>query len=269
MTTGCTTERRRNFIVLIDNSASVPGEVLQQYVASIQHDILPYMGKNDKLTVQFIDRCSESIARRIYTINLADMDFEKKTDGINHAADSAQARLECYITQTAGAQLSAAVFREREKRRGCGNFTNIVNAISEAKELLDTSTNYDSKLAELLNYTKGDDNYKYETAIVIYSDMINENPDYTLDLTAFGRVTTDAVRDKVRELKRVNEIPALSSVKVLVYGATSTKQAGVSADRQVENVRYFWQLFFKEAGADLVSYGYDTEIELKGYLAAR
>ena len=197
------------------------------------------------------------------------MNFDNKKDGINHAADSAQARLQLYITKTASEQLAAAVFGEREKRKGCGNFTNIVNAISEAKEFLDTSTNYDSKLAELLNYTKGDDNYKYETAIVIYSDMINENPEHTLDLTAFGRVTTDAVRDKVRELKRENKMPALSSVKVLVYGATSTKQAGVSADRQVENVRYFWQLFFKEAGADLVSYGYDTEIELKGYLAAR
>ena len=53
----------------------------------------------------------------------------------------------------------------------------------------------------------------------------------------------------------------------MVYGASSTKEAGAFGGKQIENVKLFWDLFFKSAGADVKGYGYDTELELKNYLA--
>ena len=49
--TGCDTTKRKCFLVLIDNSASVPEVVMQRYIRTIQETILPNMGEKDKLIV--------------------------------------------------------------------------------------------------------------------------------------------------------------------------------------------------------------------------
>ena len=103
--------------------------------------------------------------------------------------------------------------------------------------------------------------------MVIFSDMVNENPEKTCDFTTFGKVKEEAVTNKISELKEADKIPNLTGIKVFVYGATNTKNAGVFANKQIENVRLFWELFFKSAGGDLKGYGYDTELELKNYIA--
>lgn len=264
---GCNTEKRKNFIVLVDNSTSVPQDVIERYIKTIQETILPNMGEKDKLTVQFIDACSQNKAERIYSFNLAEMDFSNKMDGVNHAADSSRARLRRYLLQTVKDELANTIIAKRQERKSCGNYTDIVNALNEAKSLVENGKSYTSKTDKLLNNAQGNDNYEYETCIVIFSDMVNENAARTFDFTTFGRLKDEDVNRKVTELKDLNKIPDLHGVKILVYGATSTKEAGAFAGRQIENVKLFWDLFFHSAGADLKGYGYDTGMELKNYLA--
>lgn len=265
--TGCDTTKRKNFIILIDNSISVPEQIMRRYVEIIQKTILPNMGEKDKLTVEFIDGCSQNKAERIYTFDLAEMNFENKADGINHMADSTRARLRYYLTETVKNQIGVTILAKRNERKDCGNYTDIVNALKEAKSLIDNKKNYKNKTDKLFNDAQGDDNYEYETCMVIFSDMVNENPEKTCDFTNFGKVKEEAVTNKISELKEADKIPNLTGIKVLVYGATNTKNAGVFANKQIENVRLFWELFFKSAGADLKGYGYDTELELKNYIA--
>lgn len=267
MLVGCNTEKRKNFIVLVDNSTSVPQNVIERYIKTIQETILPNMGEKDKLTVQFIDACSQTKAERIYNFNLAEMDFSNRMDGVNHAADSSRARLRRYLLKTVKDELANTIIVKRQERKSCGNYTDIVNALNEAKSLVENGKSYTSKTGKLLNDAQGNSNYEYETCIVIFSDMVNENAARAFDFTTFGRLKDEDVSRKVTELKDLNKIPDLHGVKILVYGATSTKEAGVFAGRQIENVKLFWDLFFHSAGADLKGYGYDTSMELKNYLA--
>lgn len=263
---GCDTAKRKNFVILIDNSISVPADVIERYIVTIQETILPNMGDKDRLTVQFIDACSQNKAERIYAFDLAEMDFTNKADGVNHAEDSSRVRLRRYLLETVKEDIGNTIKTKRAERKSCGNYTDIVNALNEAKNLVETKKNFKSKTDKLLNDAQGNENYEYETCIVIFSDMVNENAARTIDFTRFGRLKEDDVNKKVTELKDLNKIPDLHGVKILVYGATSTKEAGAFAGRQIENVKLFWDLFFHSAGADLKGYGYDTDMELKKYL---
>jgi hypothetical protein len=264
--TGCDTTKRKNFVVLIDNSTSVPEQVMQRYITNIQETILPNMGAKDKLIVQFIDGCSQDKAERIYSFDLAEMDFTNKADGANHQTDSSRARLKRYLLVTVKDDIAKTILAKRKERKDCGGYTDIINALNEAKKLVESKKNFNSTTDKILNDANGDENFEYETCIVLFSDMVNENKERTFDFTGFGRLKDDDVNKKVLELKDLNKIPDLARVKILVYGATSTKEAGAFSGKQIENVKLFWDLFFQSAGADVKGYGYDTEMELKKYL---
>ena len=141
-----------------------------------------------------------------------------------------------------------------------------VRKLNEAKKLVESKKNFSSTTDKILNDANGDESFEYETCIVLFSDMVNENKERTFDFTSFGKLKDDVVNKKVLELKHLNKIPDLAGVKILVYGATSTKEAGAFAGKQIENVKLFWDLFFQSAGADIKGYGYDTQIELKNYI---
>lgn len=265
--TGCDTTKRKNFVVLIDNSTSVPEQVMQRYIMNIQETILPNMGAKDKLIVQFIDGCSQDKAERIYSFDLSEMDFTSKADGVNHQADSSHARLKRYLSVTVKDDIAKTILAKRKERKDCGGYTDIINALNEAKKLVESKKNFKSTTDKILNDANSDESFEYETCIVLFSDMVNENKERTFDFTGFGRLKEDDVNKKVLELKDLNKIPDLAGVKILVYGATSTKEAGAFGGKQIENVKLFWDLFFQSAGADIKGYGYDTQIEIKNYLA--
>lgn len=266
--TSCTTTKRKNFVVLIDNSISIPQAVMLNYIKTIQETILPNMAAEDKLVIEFIDACSERKAERIFACDLAEMDFSNKQDGINNADDSTNERLKRYLDETKN-EMADTILAKRKERKSCGNYTDIINALNEAAMLVKNEKNYTNKTDETLNNAKGDENYEYETCIVIFSDMINENETKTFDFTSYGKLKKADVNKKIEELKQLNKIPDLKGAKILVYGATSSKEAGLFAEQQIENVKLFWKLFFDSAHADLKGYGYDTQIELKNYLVAR
>jgi len=264
--TGCDTTKRKNFVVLIDNSISVPEAVMELYINKIQETILPNLGNNDKLTIQFIDACSQNKAERIYSFDLAEIDFSNVQDGVNHAEDSSSVRLSRYVLETVNEDIAKVILAKRKERQNCGRYTDIINALNEAKSLVEYKKNYTSKTDQILNNAQGNDNYEYETCIVIFSDMVNENAQRTFDFSTFGRLKNEDVNKKISDLKELNKIPDLQGVKVLIYGATSTGKAGGFAGRQVENVKLFWDLFFLSAGADIIGYGYDTNLELNQYM---
>ena len=263
---GCDITKRKNFVVLIDNSTSVPAPVIERYISNIQETILANMGEQDKLTVQFIDACSQTRSERIYSFDLAEMVFTNKDDGINHQADSSQARLERYLHFVKG-DIAKTILAKRNERKGCGGYTDIINALNEAKSLVEQKKSL-SIAEKTLNSAQGNDTVEYETCVVIFSDMVNENKERTYSFTGFGKLNEEEVNAKVLQLKDQNKIPDLAGVKILVYGATSTKEAGAFAGKQIENVKIFWDLFFHSAGAEIKGYGYDTQLELKKYLAS-
>ena len=268
----CGSTKRNNFIILIDNSLTVPENVFERYVQTIQQSIIAKMGSKDRLTVQFIDGCSQSMAERVYSIDLAVMDFSSDADGINYKEDSAAARLKRFVTDSVASEIRKIVLAKRKERNSdvknkCSQFTDIVGALNEARSLIDKKKNYNSTKDKVLNVADGKDSYEYVTSIIIFSDMVNENSDRTFDFTQMGKLKLDGVEKKVQELKDIDKIPDLAKINVVAYGATSTKEAGPFANKQVENVKLFWELFFKSAGADLKGYGYDTDAEIKGLVA--
>lgn len=264
--TACNTTKRRNFVLLVDISISVPEHIMKRYITTIQETILSNMGDKDKLTVEFIDGCSQNKAERIYSFDLADIDFTNSRDGVNHSKDSSQTRLRRYLLVNIKEIIAKTIIEKKNERRSCGNYTDIINALNEAKSLIENKRNYTNKTDKLINEAQGKENYQYETCVIIFSDMINENVSKTFDFTIFGRLKEEDVYKKVNELKDLNKIPNLKGAKILVYGATNTKEAGEYAGQQIDNVKMFWNKFFKYAGADIVGYGYDTNIEIEQYM---
>ena len=268
----CGSTKRSNFIVLIDNSLTVPENVFERYIQTIQQSIIERMGSKDRIIVQFIDGCSQSMGERIYSKDLATMDFSSDADGINYKEDSAGARLKRFVSDSVVSEIRRIVLAKRKERNSdvknkCSQFTDIVGALNEARSLIDKKKNYNSTKDKVLNDADGKDSYEYVTSIIIFSDMVNENSERTFDFTQMGKLKSDGVEKKVQELKDMDKIPDLAKINVVAYGATSTKEAGPFANKQVENVKLFWELFFKSAGANLKGYGYDTDAEIKGLVA--
>jgi hypothetical protein len=212
------------------------------------------------------------MAERVYSIDLAVMDFSSDTDGINYKEDSAAARLKRFVTDSVVAEVRRAILAKRKERNSdvknkCSQFTDIIGALNEAKSLIDKKKNYSNTKDKILNDADGKDSYEYVTSIIVFSDMVNENSERTFDFTQMGKLKSDGVEKKVQELKDIDKIPDMANINVVAYGATSTKEAGPFANKQIENVKLFWELFFKSAGADLKGYGYDTDAEIKGLVA--
>lgn len=113
-------------------------------------------------------------------------------------------------------ELANTIITKRKERKSCGNYTDIVNALNEAKSLVENGKSYTSKTDKLLNDAQGNGNYGYETCIVIFSDIVNENAARTFDFTTFGRLKEEDVSRKVTELKDLNKIPNQHNVKILV-----------------------------------------------------
>jgi len=255
--TGCDTEKRKNIVILIDNSASVAELSIMNYIKIIEETIIPNMTKNDKITILFIDGCSKGLGERIYSFDLADIDFTKPTDGVNHRVDSADARRKRFLNETVKLEMDSTVMAKRKNRlaEGCGQYTDIISTLLEAQLLVDTEKNYKNKTDKVLNNANGDDNFEYETCIVIFSDMVNENAEKTYDFTKFEQLSDDAISKKVLALKEQKKIANLENVKVIVDGTTGG-----------EKVKLFWDKYFKLAGAEVKAYENDTRLELKKYL---
>jgi len=264
----CTSTKRHNYILLIDNSKTISETTLNKYISIMQQNILPSMGRYDRLTIQFIDECSMTQSERVFTLDLAAMDFSSKADGLNHTADSTKARMKKFLTDSITGIMKTTILTKREERKSCGNYTDIINALNEATNLLSHEKSYASTTDKISNDAQGKENYEYENCIIIFSDMVNENREKTFDFTQFGKYNAEKIETKLDELRKLNKIPDLSGCQILIYGATSTIEAGTYANKQIENCKAFWQNFFHESGAELKGYAYDSRKEITDYMAS-
>lgn len=264
--TSCDSTKRHNYILLIDNSKSVSDETLGRYISIIQQSILPNMGRYDCMTIQFIDECSMTKAERVFNLDLATMNFSNKKDGMNNEKDSTIARMKRFLTDSIQANIKNIILAKRLERRDCGNYTDIINALNEATQLLTHGKNYTSIFDEVKNNAQGKENYEYENCIIIFSDMVNENREKTFDFTQFGKYSEEKINNKLEDLRKLKKIPDLSRCNILIYGATSTIEAGNYANKQIEYCKEFWQNFFHESGAELKGYAYDSRKEITNYM---
>lgn len=264
----CTTTKRHNYILLIDNSRTISENTQNKYISIIQETILLNMGRNDRLTILFIDECSLIQAERVFTLDLASTKFENKADGLNNAADSTKTRMKRLLSDSIQKILKTQLLEKREERRNCGNYTDIISALNEATALISNESSFNNTKDIITNNALGKENYKYKNCIIIFSDMVNEDIDGKYDFTNFGKLKQKQIDYKLEELRNQSKIPTLSECSIIIYGATSTIGAGKYANKQIENCKKFWQKFFKESGAHLNGYSYDSKKEIIDYMAS-
>jgi hypothetical protein len=265
---GCDSGKRFNYIILIDNSKSISEELLSHYLDLIENTVVPNMGRYDRLTVQFIDECALTKAERVFSVDLDKIDFSNAWDGMNHKEDSTKARLHRFLVDSIKPEIVAEILLKREQRKDCGNYTDIVNTLNGATSLITHERNFTSAMEKLQNSAKGIENYEYENIIMIFSDMVQENRDQALEFTQIGRLNTKQVYQKIEDVRALNKIPDLSKCHLFIYGATSSEKAGPFANKQIENVRLFWETYFKDSNAELEAYSFDCKKEIIGFMTA-
>ncbi len=265
----CGEGKRINYIALLDNSKSISEQLLNLYLDQIANTIVPNMGRYDRLTIQFIDECAMTKAERVYSVDLDKLDFTNFRDGLNHREDSIRCRLHRYLIDSIKPAIIAAIKTKRAQRTDCGNYTDIVNALSGSTALITHEKNFSSQLDKVQNSAKGIDNYEYENVYIIFSDMVQESRDKALDFTQMGRMKIDQVYHKIEDIRTLGKIPDLSGCSVFIYGATASEDAGPYANRQIGNIRLFWETYFKDSNADLQAYSYDCKKEIAGFMACK
>lgn len=264
----CTT-KRNNFVILIDNSKSITEALLDGYISMIQSAVMDNMRIDDRMTISFIDECSLSKAERIFTVDFSKMKFTNPLDGKMNEEDSIKARFNRVLNDSIKPALRTALLAKRAERRNeCGNYTDIINAIKETKSLITSEKNFSTEFDKINNEAGGEESFKYENFLIVFSDMINEDRNKLCDFTTMGKLSAAQVNEKLNQLEIDNKIPNLKDVNVLVHGATSSKEAGRFQNEQIANIRLFWEQYFEKSGAKLKAYGYDTENEFRSILTS-
>ena len=234
--TSCVSTIRHNLIAQVDNSRTISEATLNKYISTLQLNILQNMGRYDRLEIQFIDECSLTKAERVFSLDLAAMEFSNKADGMNNAENFTKERMKKFLADSISSILKTIIIAKREERKDCGNFTDIINALNEATSLLIHKKSYKNTVEMILNAVQGKDNYEYENSVIIFSDMVNENREKTFDFTEFGKCDEEMINNKLEALHKLNKIPDLSGCKILIYGATSTV-TDIYANKQIENCK--------------------------------
>lgn len=258
---GCDTgtHQRLNCICLIDYSGSLSEEALHRYVQIISSDVLRRIGERDRLVVLPIDEGAKTKAVKLVYDDLAEKKFSYTTDGYAHARDSLNLRLQQYAGR-AGPEIASQLLREKLLRQNFTYLSDIFAALEQAAGLLERSE-LDTFWDGLRRFITGRKKTNSVNVILIFSDMIQES-----DETSFAREEGctpelgNAVLGKLRAWRR---IPDLRGCVVFVNGRTGT------SNLQVENIRNFWAQYFKEAGAELSAYDYDSGPQIISFLDQR
>lgn len=261
--TSCQTKTRRNYILLVDNSKTISEREWNRYIEVISKDIVPNLNPHDRITIQFIDECVLSRAERVYNLELDKQDFTQPGDGLNNKADSTKARLQHFLLHDAVPDLLVSIEQKRLERRDCEDYTDIINAINSIIPLITKETNHHSTFDQLVNSAKGMESYGYENVLIIFSDMVQESRDKALDLKNLIYLKDDQILQKAEEISLLGKIPKLRQCKILVFGATSSFENSLEANRQIENLKLFWQNCFYKSGANLIAYSYDCRKEIQ------
>ncbi|MEM7368713.1 MAG: hypothetical protein AAF587_08915 [Bacteroidota bacterium] len=243
----CTTAgvTRRNIICLLDYSGSIGETQLAQYADIITEDIFLALGVYDRLVVLPIDQASRIEPIKIFYEDLQQQVFTRAGDGLTHAQDSLDHRKQRYLLLRSG-QVGKSILEHRQERSSFADMTDIFSALEEVARLQE-STSLDP-WGKVQNFMHSKPNIQLENIFIIFSDMIHESEDYSLD----NNHEPSYYQHILTELEAANRIPNLTNSKVLVHGRTG------KTTQQVENLLRFWTAYFRAANADLVAYEFDS-----------
>ena len=96
--------------------------------------------------------------------------------------------------------------------------------------------------------------------------MINDNAEKTMNFSEFGTLSSKQILKKLDDIKQNDQLPILKNSKVIIYGATSSSNNSRYANLQIGNIKLFWQHYFKDSGAQLIAYGFDTKKEINDFM---
>jgi len=263
---GCSVEKRKNYIILVDNSISTREQYIENYLRIVIDIIIPNLGIKDRITIMMIDKNSYVNNERIWTLDLSDQKFENISDGLINEQDSIRVRKARFLSDSLKKELVNTLQLSRLKRNSFSDFTDIINAINESRYSLINKTNFNDTFEKIKNNAFGVNNYIYENCIIILSDMINEDQEGEYNFRKSVYWDYESISDLVDNLSIVNKIPNLTNTKVFIHGATSCKNMGRYSNKQIENIKIFWDLYFKKSRAQLIAYSYDTKQEINDYM---
>lgn len=89
--------------------------------------------------------------------------------------------------------------------------------------------------------------------LIFFSDMVEESDDYNFTTMELSDKKINQIIEKEKK-REESGLPNLNGVQVYVVGATHSIYGGMSTDR-ILAIEKFWRTYFKECGANLVSYG--------------
>jgi hypothetical protein len=250
-------EKRRNvLIVLIDYSASADELALDGYISVVTDIILPHMGQFDCLIVVPIDEGSKISPVKLVSEDLVNIGFRKPTDGFSHAEDSLRKRISEYIKMSSS-RIRQELKNQKSLRRKYTAFTDIMGGIHQTTNLIEINEQ-DDAMKDVEDFVIGRVRLRSENTIILLSDMIQDSHEYN-----FNRqqgITTEQTLACLEKLKKQQSIPDLSGCNIFVIGATGRTSV------QIDNVRYFWQEYFKQANANLHAYGFNVDGRLRKFL---
>lgn len=258
---GCTTgtHQRLNCICLIDYSGSLPDETLRRYIDIISGDVYRRLGERDRLVVIPIDEGAKTEAVKLVYDDRSERQFSFTTDGYAHAKDSLMMRLRAYAGER-GPEMRTELLRQKTLRDKYTYLSDIFAGMEQAAGLLERDRP-DNVWDGIGRFMTGSKRVESTNVIFIFSDMIQESSDCSFANTV-GCTPEEAFRI-LDGLRRANRMPDLHGCTVFVDGRTGKN------NEEVENIQRFWTQYFKDAGANLMAYDYDSGPQIASYLITR
>lgn len=254
----CTGQKkeRRNIICLIDYSGTISKDVLNCYATIISKDVFLTLGPSDKFVLMPIDEGAKIQDTNLDYLDLKDLKFEKQSDGVTHKLDSIKHRLLNYFSERSDT-IYKNILQQKELRRKFTNYTDIINALEQIPSKLERNETV-STMAGIWNEVSGSTTFLTSNVLVICSDMIHESLEFNFNKKP---TITQADADHIlQQLGNANRIPNLEGLKVFINGRTGRN------NNQIDNIKYFWENYFKAAKAEIKAYDYDIHNLIKEYL---
>lgn len=207
-------------ICLVDISGSINNTNIDFYLENIQKEIIPFLNKNNSLTVLAIDNGSETAATPLFQVDLSIMNFENSSHPVT-------------IRKKMGIEK-----RNKYLIKLNNEFINIVKNKITARKKYSNRTDIFGSLKQVKRYSKD------ITNVIIFSDMLNYSTDSDMEKTIKRKVDLKSLLNKVPNIKSNDK------TKVYVCTGDNTSLGG----KTYNNIKSFWELYFSRNNYQLVDY---------------
>lgn len=250
---------RRNVVVLIDYSGSTKNGQLERYSSMVINDVVANLTEHDAIAIYPIDAGAVIRNTQIVSVDLGQHVFTAKGDFVTHADEAVRQRARTFLADTIRDSLVHAIRNGREARKSFVGTTDILGAIQGVAAYFE-KTRGETRLGSFVNALMGTKQLHTQNILIVCSDMINETNGMNFETHVPQGKELSMTVDS---LKRLDRLPELEGVLVLVTGRTGR------TTRQVDNIRLFWEAYFKKAGATLSAYDFDAGTQVRTALITR